>query len=160
MVRLLLTHVDKKLWGSTDMVMLYLSCQGSVLYWRSDHLGLQMVGEWPWADGAGTAFLNGCPTNRISKGRDLHNLITIGPFGDSCPWDILLGCDRSIILLVLTDFNVRGCTNNHCIALIPVASEILWGIIWKQLEQYIEHEMLWNKQDSGRGMGQGTKLLT
>jgi hypothetical protein len=52
--------------------------------------------------------------------RDLHNLTSIGPFSDR---DILLGCD-SIILIVLTDFTA-GCTDNHTIALTPIASKIL-----------------------------------
>ena len=40
-----------------------------------------------------------------------------------------------------------------------MASKILWRIIQKQLEQYIEREMQWKKRDSGRGMGEGTELL-
>lgn len=71
----------------------------------------------------------------------------------------MLGYDRSIILIVLTDFNVRGYINNHTVALIPLASNVLWRIIQKQLERYIECEMHWDKQDSGRGMGQGTEFL-
>lgn len=86
---------------------------------------------------------------------DLHNLTSIGPFSDR---DILLGCD-SIILIVLTDSDVRGCTKNHAIARTPVANKILWRIIQKQLEWYVEHEMQCNKQDSGIGMGQGTEFL-
>jgi len=40
-----------------------------------------------------------------------------------------------------------------------MASKILWRIIQKQLERYIEREMQWNQQDSGKSMGEGTELL-